>query len=120
MFTSPLSAAVDLDSMLERHNRRFGAAENLTVCAVHESGARYFVRVRKRAGGNALLPSLACVEAFLAGVVRSTVAAPADLDSLAEVFASPVEADAFALGFRICGGREAVAETAVAPLALAA
>ena len=103
-----------LDAMLDRHNGRFGAADNLTVLGVAEDADRYFLRVRKRAGGNVVLPSLAAVEAFLAGVTRSAIEAAADLDALAEVFADGVAFDAFTLGFRICGGSE------VEPLALAA
>ena len=106
----------NLDAMLDRHNGRFGAADNLTVLGVAEDADRYFLRVRKRAGGNVVLPSLAAVEAFLAGVARAALEVAADLDALAEVFADGAVADAFTLGFRIGGGSEAAAS----PVALAA
>lgn len=112
----PARAAVDLDSMLERHNSRFGAAENLSAVGALEAGGRFFIRIRKREGGNVSLPNLACVEALLAGLVRASVSPSSGVAGLEEVFEAPATFEAFTLGYRIGGGAEAEA----APLALAA
>ena len=111
----PARAAAVLEAMLERHNARFGACENLSAVGALEAGGRFFIRIRKRQGGNVSLPNLAAVEALLAGLHRSKVNPSGGVAGLEGVL-DAVAFEAFALGYRIGGGREVEA----APLALAA